>query len=90
MEQKKMKKLIIHMVSGDEYHIEESEDSNRLHHQGIKGLNECITSGDYVYANITNRSGYDITYVSRFAINKLEEVTLRIDKISSTDLLEED
>ena len=85
-----MKKLVIHMNSGDEYHIKENENFNRMHNQGVKGLNECITSGDYVYANITNRSGYDITYVSRFAINKLEEVTLRIDKISSADLLEED
>lgn len=85
-----MKKLIIHMNSGDEYHIKENENFNRMHHQGINGLNECITSGDYVYANISNRSGYDITYVSRFAVNELEEVTLRIDKISSTDLLEVD
>lgn len=84
-----MKKLIIHMVNGDEYHIKESENFNKMYHCDINEVNERMTSGDFDYAIIGNKSGHDITYVSRFAIKEVKRVSIVIKNVSSIDLVEE-
>lgn len=84
-----MKELIIRMANGDEYHIKESENFNKMLHCDINELNNRMTSGKFDYAIISNRSGHDITHVSRFAIKKVKQVSIAIKNVSSIDLVEE-
>lgn len=82
------KKLIIHMNNGDEYHITENDKFDKSVSFSLSEFAENIAKLPTRFVNITKANGYDIKYVSRFAINELEEVTFRIEKISSIDLLE--
>lgn len=83
------KELIIHMVNGDEYHIKESENFNKMLHCDINEVNNRMTSGKFDYAIISNRSGHDITYLSRCAIKKVKQVSIAIKNVSSIDYVEE-
>lgn len=83
-----MKKIIIHTVNGDEYHIYEREHFDNNKSFGLDEFSENLAKMPTRFVKISRSDGYGIKYVSRFSINMLEEVTIRIEGISSIDLFE--
>lgn len=81
------KKVIIHMVNGEEYHIKESENFNKKNSYSLDEFEEAVSNVPTPFTRVSKESGYEITYVSRFAIKQVEEVTLRLESISSIDLV---
>lgn len=85
-----MKKLIIHMINGDEYRIKESENFNKKCNYSLEELAETIRKALTDYMIVFKKHGYEITYVSGIAIDDLKEVTIGLKYITSIDLVEED
>lgn len=85
-----MKKIIIHMINGDEYHIWEGESFDNNQSFNLDEFSENFVKMPTRFVKISRSDGYGIKYVSRFSINMLEGVTIRIEGISSIDLLEVD
>ena len=84
-----MKKLIIRMINCDEYHIKESENFNKKYNYTLEECAETIRKALSDYMIVSKENGYEITYASGFAIDDLEEVTIRLKYITSIDLVEE-
>lgn len=89
----KMTKLIILMKNGDRYELNSNEDFDRRNNLTIKEMSSYISS-EITYGSKTvtiYKEGYDIkyvSYVSRFTMYNVNQLTISIDDISSLQLLE--
>jgi hypothetical protein len=85
------KKLIIHMVNGDQYQLNSNKDFDRKNELTVKEINAYLTREikDNEKTFTFNDKGTDIKYVSRFAIYNVDRATIALDSISSFELVEE-
>lgn len=86
----KITKLIILMKNGDRYELNSNEDFDRRNNLTIKEMSGYISNQIADGAKIVTfyKNGYDIKYVSRFAIYNVDQLTISIKDISSLQLLE--
>lgn len=89
----KMTKLIILMKNGDRYELNSNEDFDRRNNLTIKEMSGYISSeiADGSKTVTIYKEGYDIkyvSYVSRFTMYNVDQLTISIDDISSLQLLE--
>lgn len=85
-----MKKLIIHMINGDQYELNINKDFDRKNELTIEEVNAHFTreiNDNEKTLKISNKY-IDIKYVSRFAIYNVNRVTIAIDSISSFEIRE--
>lgn len=90
MEQKEMKKLVIHMNNGDQYELNINKDLDRRNELTVEEVKAHFTKeidDNEKTLKISNKY-IDIKYVSRFAIYNVNRVTIAIDSISSFELVE--
>lgn len=80
-----MKKLIIHMVNGNEYYIFEGENFDKSISFSLDEFADNIAKLPTRFVKISKSDGYIINCGFR-----LEEVTLNLKSISSIDLVEAD
>lgn len=78
------------MVNGDEYHVWEGENFDNNQSFSLDEFSENFAKMPTRFVKLSRLNGYVIQYVSRFSINAIEEVTIKIDSISTIDLLEVD
>lgn len=83
-----MKKIIIHTVNGDEYHIWEGWNFDNNKSYSLDKFLEYLANMPIRFIKISREDGYGIKCVSRFSTNALEEMSIRVETISSIDLLE--
>lgn len=85
-----MNRLIIHMNNGDRYELNNNEDFDRKNDLTIKEMCSYIAREieDGSKALIIYNIGYDIKYVSRFAIYNADRVVIALDSISSFELVD--
>lgn len=90
MEQKEMKKLVIHMNNGDQYELNINKYLDRRNELTVEEVNAHFTKeiNDNEKTLKINNKYIDIKYVSRFAIYNVNRVTIAIDSISSFELVE--
>lgn len=85
-----MKKLIIHMINGDQYELNINKDFDRKNELTVEEVNGHLTreiNDNEKTLKISNKY-IDIKYVSRFTIYNVNRVTIAIDSISSFELME--
>lgn len=86
-----MKKLVIRMNNGNEYHIEENESFDRRYNLSVSQL--MIRINNYIGKGLKvifiPSDGRNITFVSRSGIIKLETASIAVRYIASIDLVEE-
>lgn len=85
-----MKKLIIHMINGDQYELNINKDFDRKNELTVEEVSAHLTreiNDNEKMLKISNKY-IDIKYVSRFAIYNVNRVTIAIDSISSFELVE--
>lgn len=85
-----MKIIIIHMVDDNEYQIKESESFDNSVSFSLDEFAINIAKIPTNFARISKSDGYVINSISTPVGYNLKEVTFRIDKISSIDLVEVD
>lgn len=78
------------MINGDEYHIKERENFNKKYNYSLEEVPKIIREALSDYVIVSKENGYEITYAPCFAIDDLEEVTIRLKYITSIDLVEVD
>nr|DAP51664.1 MAG TPA: hypothetical protein [Caudoviricetes sp.] len=85
-----MKKLIIRMNNGNEYHINEHENIDKRDNLSNTEMMERIRKNisDDVKVISISSSFKDITFISRSSILKLNKIHLVVKYISSIDLVE--
>lgn len=86
------KKLTIHMVNGDEYHLYNNAKAlNKDNYYNISEIYEVIRNGILDNKRLITLigSGIDIVYMSRFSIIKCDKVSIQASNISSFELVEE-
>ncbi len=90
MEQKEMKKLVIHMNNGNQYELNINKDLDRRNELTVEEVNAHFTKeiDDNEKTLKINNKYIDIKYVSRFAIYNVNRVTIAIDSISLFELVE--
>lgn len=89
----KMTKLIILMKNGDRYELNANKDFDRRNNLTIKELISYISREIAGGSKIVTfyKEGYDVkyvSYVSRFTIYNVYQLTISVDDISSLQLLE--
>lgn len=89
----KMTKLIILMKNGDRYELNANKDFDRRNNLTIKELISYISREIADCSKIVTfyKEGYDVkyvSYVSRFTIYNVDQLTISVDDISSLQLLE--
>lgn len=89
----KMTKLIILMKNGDRYELNANKDFDRRNNLTIKELISYISREIANGSKIVTfyKEGYDVkyvSYVSRFTIYNVDQLTISVDDISSLQLLE--
>lgn len=89
----KMTKLIILMKNGDRYELNANKDFDRRNNLTIKELISYISREIADGSKIVTfyKEGYDVkyvSYVSRFTIYNVDQLTISADDISSLQLLE--
>lgn len=89
----KMTKLIILMKNGDRYELNANKDFDRRNNLIIKELISYISREIADGSKIVTfyKEGYDVkyvSYVSRFTIYNVDQLTISVDDISSLQLLE--
>ncbi len=85
-----MKKLIIHMINGDQYELNINKDFDRKNELTVEEVSDHLTreiNDNEKTLKISNKY-IDIKYVSRFAIYNVNRATIAIDSISSFELVE--
>lgn len=85
-----MKKLIIHMINGDQYELNINKDFDRKNELTVEEVSGHLTreiNDNEKTLKISNKY-IDIKYVSRFAIYNVNRATIAIDSISSFELVE--
>lgn len=89
----KMTKLIILMKNGNRYELNANKDFDRRNNLTIKELISYISREIADGSKIVTfyKEGYDVkyvSYVSRFTIYNVDQLTISVDDISSLQLLE--